>query len=110
MAWCLDKYRDFTILMYPSWQMEQVFTSPQRKWLTPWSIDHFEELIVAQLVKKLPPFTKAESLLPCSHEPAVWPYPEPDKSSPYFTPLSSILILSSQLQLGLLCSLFHAGR
>jgi hypothetical protein len=46
--------------------------------LTPWGKVLFEKLTVTQLVKKFPPFMEAEVSLPCSQEPAIGPYPEPD--------------------------------
>jgi hypothetical protein len=48
---------------------------------TPWSNVFLKKLIVAQIVKKSPPFTKTESLLPCSQEATTGSYPEPDESS-----------------------------
>jgi hypothetical protein len=42
---------------------------------TLWSTLFLEKLIFAYLVKKFP-------ALPCTHQPAIDPYPEPDESSP----------------------------
>jgi len=43
-----------------------------------------EKLTVNQLLKKFN-FLEPESSLPCSQEPAMGPYPEPNESSPHFT-------------------------
>jgi hypothetical protein len=46
-----------------------------------------------------------EGSLPCSQEPSIGPYPEPDQSSHY----QPILILSANLRLGLPSGLFTSG-
>jgi hypothetical protein len=57
-------------------------------------------------------FMEPECSLPCSQEPSSRPYPEPNKSNQYHTilylslSLTSILILSTHLLLGLPSSLF----
>jgi hypothetical protein len=53
-----------------------------------------------------------EGSLLCSQEPAIGPYPEPDKSIPHppkFIFLTSILILFSHLSLGLPSGLVPSG-
>jgi len=53
-----------------------------------------------------------EGSLPCSQKPATGPYPEPDESSshvPTLFSLRTILILSSQLRLGLSNGVYHSG-
>jgi hypothetical protein len=63
---------------------------------------HFEKLIAAQLVKKLPTFMELRGSLPCLQQPANGPYSEPDKSSPHphnLLSLRSTLISSSHLQI-----------
>jgi hypothetical protein len=55
-------------------------------------------------------FVEPEGSLPCSQEPSTGPYPEPDRSSPYHPIcLRSILILSTDLRLGLSSGLFPSG-
>jgi hypothetical protein len=57
-------------------------------------------------------FKEPESSSPCSQEPSTCPYPEPDQSSPYhpILPLiSSILILSTHVRLGLSSGLFPSS-
>ena len=52
-----------------------------------------------------------ESSLPHLQEPAICPYPEPDRSSPWHHPTSrrSILMLSSHLRLGFTSDLLPSG-
>jgi hypothetical protein len=57
-------------------------------------------------------FIKLEDSLPCSQEPSTDPYPEPDQSRPYYPILSlftSILILYTDLRLGLPSGLYPSG-
>jgi hypothetical protein len=55
-------------------------------------------------------FRELEGSLSCSQEPSIGPYPKPDRSSPHHPiPLSSILILSTHLHLGLPSGLFPSG-
>ena len=65
-----------------------------------------------QLVKKFSAFLEPEGSLPHSQVPATCPYPEPTRFSPYPphpTSWRSILILSSNLRLGLPNCLFPSG-
>jgi hypothetical protein len=48
---------------------------------TPWCRILFQKLIVTELVKKYPFFVEHEGSLPCSHKPAIGPYPKPAESS-----------------------------
>jgi hypothetical protein len=52
-------------------------------------------------------FIEPEGLLPCSQEPSIGPYSEPDQSNPIS--LRSILIFSTHLRLGLPSGLFPSG-
>jgi hypothetical protein len=54
---------------------------------------------------------KPKYSLPCSQQPTIGPYPEPDESSPHINAVSLrfILILSSHLRLGLPSGLFPSG-
>jgi hypothetical protein len=53
---------------------------------------------------------KSEGPFPCSQDPSTGPYPEPDQSIPsHPISLRSILILSTQLCLGLHSGLFVSG-
>jgi hypothetical protein len=56
-------------------------------------------------------FMKPEGSLPCSEEPSTGAYSEPDRSSLYHPTLSlrSILILSTDIRLGLPSGLFPSG-
>jgi hypothetical protein len=45
--------------------------------------------MVAQLLKKFPAVIEPEILLPCSQQPATYPYPEPGESSLHISILSS---------------------
>jgi hypothetical protein len=47
--------------------------------ITPWSRVLLHNLIVVQLVKKIPVLLEPEDSLPYSKEPATWPYPKPDE-------------------------------
>jgi len=49
--------------------------------VTQWS-RVLEKLIVAQLIKKSPPFIEPEGLLPCSQDAGTGPYPKSDECSP----------------------------
>jgi hypothetical protein len=48
----------------------------------PWSRFHLEKLTVAQLVKKFPSDCGSQSALPCSKEPIIGPWLEPDERTP----------------------------
>jgi hypothetical protein len=50
--------------------------------LTPWSAGLTEKLIVALLVKNIPPFMKPKDSLLCSQDGATDPYHELDEFSP----------------------------
>jgi hypothetical protein len=50
-----------------------------------------------------------EGSLPCSQEPSIGPYQEPNQSSPYHPILRSILILFTHLRLALPSGLFPSG-
>jgi hypothetical protein len=55
-------------------------------------------------------FIEPESSLPCSQEPPIGPYPEPDKSNPcHPIPLRFILILFTHLRLGHSSGLYPSG-
>jgi hypothetical protein len=57
-------------------------------------------------------FMGPEHASPCSYEPSIGPYPEPDQSSPYHPILSllrSILILPDPLRLSLPTDFFPSG-
>jgi hypothetical protein len=54
-------------------------------------------------------FKEPEGSSPCSQEPSICPYPEPDPSSPYPPILRAILIFSTHLRLGLPSGLFPSG-
>jgi hypothetical protein len=74
--------------------------------------DLLEKLIIAEMFKKFPAFLESEVSLPCSQQPATGPYPEPHASSPQVLTLfrlTSILILSSHLRLGLPIALSPLG-
>jgi hypothetical protein len=49
--------------------------------------------------------SKPETALPCSQEPVIGPYPEPDEPTPNPFSLISILILSWYLQSGIFLSI-----
>ena len=51
--------------------------------LTRWSRVILEKLTGSELVKKFPHFMDPEGSLPHSQVPAICPYPEPARSSPY---------------------------
>jgi hypothetical protein len=57
-------------------------------------------------------FMEPKGSLPCSQEPSIGPYPEPDQSNPYQPMLLSLrsnFILSNHLHLGLPSGLFPSG-
>ena len=56
-------------------------------------------------------FSACQCSLPHSQQPATWPYPEPDRSSPcpHNTSWRTIIMLSSHLRLGLPSGLFLSG-
>jgi hypothetical protein len=47
-----------------------------------------EKLPIVQLLKNFQHFMEPVGLLPCSQEPSTGPYPEPDRSNPYYPILS----------------------
>jgi hypothetical protein len=61
----------------------------------------FENLIVAQLVKKFPPFTEPEDSLPCPQDPATGPCSDTVQSTLTTHFLSSVLIFSTPRSHGL---------
>jgi hypothetical protein len=62
--------------------------------LTPLNKVLLGKLIVILAGQEIPPpFTEPDGSLPCSQEPTISPYPEPDKSNPYHPTLSLRYIL-----------------
>jgi hypothetical protein len=76
--------------------------------LTPWSRVLPEKLTCHQLVKKSPHFIEPKGSLPHSQEPSTCPCLEPDPCL-HSTSWKSILIIYSNLSLGLQSGLFPSG-
>jgi hypothetical protein len=89
MAYRLYKVSWISAHCFGSWNKTDRKTGSDS--LTPWSRVLLEKLIGSQLVKKCPHFMQPEVSLRRLQEPATWPYPEPDQSSPCPPPPSRFL-------------------